>query len=65
MLTEAAARFYGESHQIAAFNALEARMTLVEKQEFLEIFNAGPPLPPCPSMALLIQRTLHAHPEAA
>ena len=55
-LTTAAANFYGEPHQIAAFNAVEARMAPEEMQEFDETFNAGPPLPPCPSMAMLMQR---------
>jgi hypothetical protein len=54
-LTQAAAVFQGECHQIAAFNAVEARMTPEELQEFEETFNAGPPRTPCPSMAELIQ----------
>ena len=64
-LATAAARFYGESHQIAAFNELEASLTPEQLALFEETFTAGPPLPSCPSMDMLIQRHRQAFQEAA
>lgn len=55
-LTAAAARFYGEPHQIAAFNALELSLTAEQMEQFEETFQAGPPLPPCPPMEVILQR---------
>lgn len=62
-LTQAAAQFHGESHQVAAFNAIELMLTPEQLAQFEETFTAGPPLPLCPTMAQLLQRHQHANPD--
>lgn len=55
-LTQAAALFCGQSHQIAALNWLESLLTTEQWSQFVETFNAGPLLPEEPSSAMWFQR---------